>query len=141
VIDLFAGTGALGIEALSRGAREAVFVERSPAALRILRGNLEDLGLFARARVLPLAVERALGRLLPGPGYDLVLADPPYGSPFPAGRDAARLLRVLCEDGVLVIERARRDAPGPTPPGFALVASRAYGETVFERLKRLERSP
>ena len=80
VLDLYAGTGALGIEALSRGARSAVFVEREGRTRAVLRGNLGDLGVDAVARVVagdaPRAVA-ALGRN--GARFDLVLIDPPYG--------------------------------------------------------------
>ncbi|ADG06147.1 16S rRNA (guanine(966)-N(2))-methyltransferase RsmD [Kyrpidia tusciae] len=87
-LDAFAGTGALGIEALSRGAERAVFIEKSPAALRVLRGNLKRLGLDARCRVLPMDVRVALHRLnalIPVAGvsgqamaFRWVFFDPPY---------------------------------------------------------------
>ena len=76
VLDLFAGTGALGIEALSRGASSAVFVERRPQACQIIRANLAHTRLEEVSRVLCLPVERALG-ILETP-FDLVLVDPPY---------------------------------------------------------------
>lgn len=75
VVDLFAGSGALGIEALSRGAAECVFVERDRAALRVLRANLGDLGLDDRSRVVQGDAAGPAGRI----DADLVLADPPYG--------------------------------------------------------------
>jgi 16S rRNA (guanine(966)-N(2))-methyltransferase RsmD len=81
VLDLFAGTGALGIEALSRGASEAVFVERARGALRVLRRNLDELGLDERARVVEADLGRGLRTLAASLGtFDLVLADPPYDS-------------------------------------------------------------
>ncbi len=80
VLDLFAGTGALGIEALSRGAAAAVFVEDHPEALKGLRRNLETLGLLDRSQVLPLPVAAALRKLAArGEPFDLVFLDPPYG--------------------------------------------------------------
>jgi 16S rRNA G966 N2-methylase RsmD len=80
VLDLYAGSGALGIEALSRGALHATFVERDRRALAALRRNLADLELDACARVLSGDVEQALERLAVQPGFDVVLMDPPYGS-------------------------------------------------------------
>jgi len=80
VIDLYAGSGAYGIEALSRGAVRADFVESDRAARAALDRNLETLGLTGRARVWPLALPRAIGRLRAELAQaDLVLADPPYG--------------------------------------------------------------
>jgi 16S rRNA G966 N2-methylase RsmD len=84
VLDLYAGAGSLGIEALSRGAAHAVFAERSPAALAALRRNLRELELTGCSRVLSEDVESALARLRgEGARFDLVLMDPPYGP----GRD------------------------------------------------------
>ncbi len=81
VLDLFAGTGALALEALSRGAREAVLVEDQAAALEVLRRNLETLGVAERTRVLPVPVQRALNTLAGrGEKFNLVFLDPPYGS-------------------------------------------------------------
>jgi len=77
VLDLFAGTGALGIEALSRGAREALFVEPDPAALRVLRANL-DLTRLANGTVRAASVENLLASPPPSPGFDFILADPPW---------------------------------------------------------------
>src|SRR5262245_42898286 len=79
VLDLFAGTGGVGIEALSRGARRATFVERDRRATQALRHNLETLGLSAGARVLAMDVERAVPRLAAaGETFDIVFLDPPY---------------------------------------------------------------
>lgn len=79
VLDIFAGTGALGIEALSRGAERAVFVEHNRMALRVLRANIEECGVASRAEVWPLPVRRALRELAQrGYRFDGVLLDPPY---------------------------------------------------------------
>jgi 16S rRNA (guanine966-N2)-methyltransferase len=101
VLDLFAGTGALGIEALSRGAREAVFVEDHPEALKGLRRNLEQLGLGSRTVVLALPVAAAL-RKLSGGGerIDLVFLDPPYG------RDTAAATLAVLGEGELLAPQA-----------------------------------
>jgi len=134
VLDLFAGTGALGIEALSRGASEAVFVERAPAARRVLQRNLDELGLQARARVVGADLSRGLRPLAAKLGvFGLVLADPPYD-----GLARARLLGdealacMLAPDGVVVIERSARDAAGEPPSKLRLRGSKRYGETAFD---------
>jgi 16S rRNA (guanine966-N2)-methyltransferase len=81
VLDLFAGTGALGLEALSRGAARAVLVDQAEAAVRVMRANIDALGYGARARVLRQDVGRALRRLADGSErFDLVFLDPPYGT-------------------------------------------------------------
>jgi 16S rRNA (guanine(966)-N(2))-methyltransferase RsmD len=77
-IDFYAGTGALGIEALSRGAVHATFVESDQAAAQVIRDNLARLGAEAEATVLQMPAERALGRLARLGPFDLVLADPPW---------------------------------------------------------------
>jgi 16S rRNA (guanine966-N2)-methyltransferase len=138
VIDLFAGSGALGIEALSRGARSAVFVERARAAVATLRRNLLELELARRSLVLALPTGRALARLVPQGPFELVLADPPYDRDFPGVAEARRLLDLLAPEGRLVIERSRRAGPLPVMPGLTVVGSRAYGETVFQQLERTE---
>jgi len=134
VLDLFAGTGALGIEALSRGAREAVFVERARGALRVLARNLEELGLQERARVVEADLARGLRPLAAKLGaFGLVLADPPYDS---GSRE--RLLRdeslesVLEPDGVVVIERSARSEAGSPVARLRLYGTKRYGETVFD---------
>src|ERR1700681_3654621 len=82
-LDLFAGTGAVGIEALSRGATEVVFIESHPPAAALIRENLESLGIRGGAKVLRMAEMRALERLVAGhepgaPSFDIVFVDPPY---------------------------------------------------------------
>ena len=77
VLDLFAGSGALGLEAVSRGAASATFVESSPLALAALRANIDATGFHDRCRVVPGDVMAELPRL--GRGYDVALCDPPYG--------------------------------------------------------------
>lgn len=79
VLELYAGTGAVGLEALSRGARSVDFVENGPSALHSLKANIAALGARRRARVFKQDALRFLGRLPPG-AYDIALADPPYGS-------------------------------------------------------------
>jgi 16S rRNA (guanine966-N2)-methyltransferase len=131
VLDLYAGTGALGIEALSRGAARATFVESGRQALAALRQNLAALGLEGAARVVALPVERAV-TTLPAEAYDLVLADPPYAAIGAVPRVIEALLRAgaLAPDGRVVVEHAARDA---APPVAGLVArpTRTYGDTAL----------
>lgn len=103
VLDLFAGTGALGLEALSRGARSCDFVENSPSALHALKANVASLRARARTRIFDRDAIPFVERLPPD-AYDVALADPPYGS-----RKLDRVLRRWLEvpfSGVLVVEHA-----------------------------------
>ena len=143
VLDLFAGSGALGIEALSRGARTTVFVERASPALGALRDNLKTLELLDRTRVIGEPVERALARLRRERArFALILADPPYrSSDLPDLAARAQLAELLLEDGVLVVEREERAEGGPAlgdPATGALWLreSRSYGRTTFEWYER-----
>jgi len=131
VLDLFAGTGALGIEALSRGAREAVFVEDHPEALKVLRRNLESLDLKDRAVVQPVPVRQALKKLaVHGEDFDLAFLDPPYG-----GEKAITALNDLAAAGILapaawvVAEHSRRDHLPETAGSLARRELRRYGDT------------
>ena len=123
VLDGFAGTGALGIEALSRGAAEVVFLEQDPAALAALTGNLAALGAGVRARVLAGDVLAAPA----GSRRDLVLLDPPYGAALP-GPAAARLRAGgwIGPGTVVVVETGRAEAL-PLPADAVLLAERAHG--------------
>lgn len=137
VLDLYAGTGALGIEALSRGAGRAVFVERSRSALAVLRRNLKALELEARSRVLACDA-RAAARRLAGEDerFRLVLADPPYADPGWGAALAALVAADRLHPGaVVVVERGRRH-PLPDIPGLQTRDSRRYGDTVLEWLER-----
>jgi 16S rRNA (guanine966-N2)-methyltransferase len=130
VLDLFAGSGAMGLEALSRGAASCVFVESARDACRVINANLEALRLHAL--VLCRDVFSALASDN-GP-YDLVLCDPPYD--FKAHeRLVPQLVRLLAEDGVLVYESSSR-AEAPEVPPLDVRTSRVYGSarlTLFTR--------
>lgn len=138
VLDLYAGTGALGIEALSRGAERAVFVESARPALAALRENLGALGLGSDARVLATSVARAAGELAGEGPFDVVFLDPPYADLADA---TAALAALVGREGLLrggadvVLEHASRD-PAPTVPGLEQVASRVYGDTAVTRFVR-----
>ena len=135
VADLYAGTGALGIEAISRGAEMVVFVERAARCLSVLRRNLADLGLDTGVRVEPGDVSRVLRALgCRGARFDLILLDPPYRS-TEAGRALTALTAagVLAEGAVVVVESGWRH-PVPVVAGFAPVDERRYGDTVITQL-------
>lgn len=133
VLDLFAGTGGLGIEALSRGAASAVFVDADPRCRRLIRDNLAALDMADRGRVSGGRVPEAVFALAAeGASFDLVLLDPPYGRGWvPATLAALAEARVL-EDGARVAaEHHRRDAVEPVPAGLRLFDQRQYGATVL----------
>ena len=135
VLDLYAGSGALGLEALSRGAERAVFVELDGDAVRAIEGNLDKLrleGTILRSdAVTALSREAGAGRK-----YDLVLVDPPYDMYLDLQPQLALYLPVvLAEDGVLVYESSGRADP-PEVPGLEERTSRKYGSarlTLYER--------
>ncbi len=128
VLDLFAGSGALGIEALSRGASSATFVERAPAALRVLRGNLAALGL--EAQVVPgdavkfLRTASAASRQ-----YDLLLLDPPYRLAARLGSEISAALAGVPAPGALVVSES--DRRSPLTLDLPLQDERRYGDTLI----------
>ena len=134
VLDLFAGSGAVGLEALSRGAEHVLLVESAVRAVRVIRANIASTGL-AGAEVVPDRVERVLARgPAPGDGpYDIVFADPPYALADDAVIRVLTLLQGgwLADDALVVIERATRSGPLDWPPGFLPGKSRRYGEATF----------
>lgn len=138
VLDLYAGTGSLGLEALSRGASGAVFVERDRAALRALRANVEtvDLGGEVIAGRVGGFLASATAHEQPV-RFSLVFVDPPYDLPparLQANVAAAALL--LRPGGVLVLHR-RRGEPRPEVPGLELTRSRAYGTACVRSYRRV----
>lgn len=137
VLDLFAGSGALGIEAGSRGAARVLFVEESRVAARVLRENVAAARLEACAEILVMPVGRALATLARrGTTVDGILADPPYERAL-VGRTIADVLRagVLAPGGWLAIEHATRERPVP-PPGLAVEVERRYGSTGLSVFRR-----
>jgi len=134
VLDLYAGSGAVGLEALSRGAADVLLVEADSRAVRVIRANIAALGLPG-ARVVADRVDRALARgRCDQARRDFVFADPPYA----AGQDEVeRMLAALLEHGwlapaaLVVVERATRSGPPPWPRGFAPDRSRRYGEATL----------
>jgi 16S rRNA (guanine966-N2)-methyltransferase len=131
VLDLFAGTGALSLEALSRGARNAVLVEDQGAALEVLRRNLAALGLENKVRVLPIPVQRALKKLAgQGEQFTLVFLDPPYERGL-----ALKTLAALQSSGLLppeawiIAEHSQRETLPVQVGKLTLSQCRRYGDT------------
>ncbi|QXJ24858.1 16S rRNA (guanine(966)-N(2))-methyltransferase RsmD [Actinomadura graeca] len=132
VVDLYAGSGAVGLEALSRGAAHALLVESHPRAMKVVRQNAESLGLPG---AVPCAdrVER-LVRRPPDEPYDLIFADPPYAHP---DASVTGLLEDLRDHGwaapgaLVAVERAARGPALRWPDGYAAERDRRYGEAVF----------
>lgn len=139
VLDLFAGTGRLGIEALSRGAQEAVFVERAPRNAALIKENLAGAGLIERGtvrRANVLTEVATLGRR--GETFDLILLDPPYGQDLQAATlRAVAVAGVLAAGGLAVAEGHWRDDPG-TVQGLERVREARYGETAVWFYNRKE---
>jgi len=139
VLDLYAGTGAVGLEALSRGAAEAVFVERNRAALDVLRRNIATVGLPG-ATVVPMPVRQYLSRGdEPAEPFDLIFADPPYDE------DQTRVAGLglelgdpawLSDEGMIVVER-RAGASWSGPASLLTpVAEKRYGDSVLWYFRR-----
>jgi 16S rRNA (guanine966-N2)-methyltransferase len=133
-LDLFAGSGALGLEALSRGAARCLFVESDRNVSTVLRTNIATLGFEDAADVLPVPYERALERLSnAGESFDLLFVDPPYRILPQVEVATARYLRsLLSNDGVAVIEGPKLLSPSF---GQQVVFDRTYGDTRITMLK------
>jgi len=133
VLDLYCGAGALGLEALSRGAESAVFVDLSKRSLTRTLENVRSLGLEEQAQTVygdALRLVQSLGAK--GYKFSLIFADPPYNLGMPAKTmKAIAASDCRAETGVLVIEHHKKDEPGEAPPGFSLWTSRRFGDTVL----------
>jgi 16S rRNA (guanine966-N2)-methyltransferase len=133
VLDLFAGTGAMGIEALSRGAAYCLFVERRAPACAVIRANLEHTRLTGESRVLCLPVERALAML--DEPFGLILLDPPYQYPDLHGIMAMLgEARVIQDDSVVVFEHSPRFSLAERYGRLALQRQKVYGDTAVSLL-------
>lgn len=129
LLDLFAGAGAIGIEALSRGAAQAVFVDASRESLAVIRRNIDSLGLGGRAQVVAARAESFLKR--PSGPYDIVFLDPPYRT------ELAPLLRqvagagIVRPEGVVIAEHFKKQASPARADGLELSREAVYGDTVL----------
>jgi 16S rRNA (guanine966-N2)-methyltransferase len=141
VVDFYAGTGNLGIEAISRGASKVIFVDRAPDSLRLIRENLESLGINIRSnenvRILDLDVERAFYQLhQEGGKFDILIADPPYEEGVL--KRIQRLLMeypIIKEDGILAIEHGQKDTALDAEFPYPLVRQKKYGDTWLSLFK------
>jgi len=127
VLDLFAGTGALGLEALSRGAARAVFIDDGAAARGLIRQNIEQLGVIGQTKLW----RRDATRLGPcrGAPFDLIFADPPYGGDLGARALASARAGGWIAPGAIVVLEQAADQPVPEPGGLELTDDRRYGDT------------
>jgi 16S rRNA (guanine(966)-N(2))-methyltransferase RsmD len=140
VLDLYAGSGALGIEALSRGAARAVFVDDDAAAVDAIRENLAAAGFVADAQVTRVTVAQYVAHPARGEsgsgqaGFDLVLLDPPYDTPttdVDAVLAALGASDLIASGGRVVVERARAAGPPSLPSTWETEFQRAYGDTLL----------
>lgn len=136
VLDLFAGSGSIGIEALSRGAQRAVFVEKARDALTALRQNLATCG-FSNVRVVGTDVEEYLGSVRDQ--FDLVFCDPPWALSQVRVQEIFTEVDRICAPGAqFVIHRRYADPDPVAPPGWRLVTTRRYGDG---KICRYEKEP
>ncbi len=131
VLDLYAGSGAIGLEAASRGASSVTLVEKDRRTAALVRRNAADLGLEVAVVAAPVA--RFLSGTPAGPLADVVFADPPYPLPSAAVADDLTALasRWLAPNGLVVVERSARDRTWVWPAGYEEEDRRGYGETVL----------
>jgi len=133
VLDLYAGSGAVGLEALSRGAADVLLVEADSRAAQVIRQNIAVVDLPG-ARLVADRVERVLGRGPDGPPRDFVFADPPYAV---SDEELRQVLVALLEPGwlapgaLVAVERSTRSGPPNWPPGYEFDRSRRYGEATL----------
>ncbi|MFD7181871.1 16S rRNA (guanine(966)-N(2))-methyltransferase RsmD [Streptomyces sp. NPDC059904] len=133
VLDLYGGSGAVGLEALSRGAGHALLVEADARAVRTIRENVKSLGLPG-AEVRAGKAEQIVRGPAPATPYDLVFLDPPYVVPDDDLREILLTLASggwLADDALVTVERSTRGGVFPWPDGFEALRSRRYGEGTF----------
>ncbi|MDP4033112.1 MAG: 16S rRNA (guanine(966)-N(2))-methyltransferase RsmD [Pseudorhodobacter sp.] len=134
VLDLFAGTGALGLEALSRGAAHASFVDDGKAALTLLRRNIGRMRADANTRIIRCNASRLAPNT--GPGFSLIFLDPPYGKALGEAALAACIAQNWLAPGAIVVWE--ESAPPTIPPGFTRLDQRKYGDTLITILRAPE---
>jgi len=141
VLDLYAGTGNLGMEALSRGAKRAVFVERGRETTWLIRSNLAKCGMTTVSEIIQKDVIRAIGILHQrGEAFDLILMDPPYEQGLiEKTLWKLRSHRIYHNDSILVIEHDRRETLPENLKGWELIRQRRIGDTLVSFLAPLIR--
>lgn len=137
MLDLFAGTGQMGIEALSRGASRAVFVDQSPKAMAVIRKNIAAARVQARAEVLQMDFRQALQHLK-GQKFDIIFLDPPYGGEIlNSALNAVELFDILSTDGIIICESSVEDTI-ICPAGYAVHKTYRYGTICLTAVCREE---
>ncbi len=135
VLDLFAGTGALGLESLSRGAKSALFVDRNREAINLVRHNIELCGFFGEAEVVSRDLGRGLAfcsEIIDQSGFTLVFLDPPYGSELSQGlMEELGRGDILADQALVVLEDDMSALWPDVFGGLGLIDNRKYGETGF----------
>lgn len=139
VLDAFSGTGSLAIEALSRGAKEALLIEKDPKAFKVLKGNIDSLAMTCAKAVCGDCL-KLLSRMKDGRQFDLIFLDPPYNKGYLdkvikiiAGGD------LLSEGGIIIIETSSRENEAFDPTGFKFLKKADYGDTSILYLGKAER--
>ncbi|MFD4558817.1 16S rRNA (guanine(966)-N(2))-methyltransferase RsmD [Streptomyces sp. NPDC058469] len=133
VLDLYAGSGAIGLEALSRGASHTLLVEADPKAARVIRENVKNIGLPG-AEVRAGKAEQIVRTPAPAEPYDIVFLDPPYAVTDDDLREILLTLRTegwLADDALVTVERSTRGGEFGWPDGFDAIRARRYGEGTF----------
>lgn len=135
VLDLFAGTGQMGIEALSRGAARAVFVDQAPRAIAVIEKNLAGARVRAHAEVIRADYRRALERLR-GQKFDIIYLDPPYGGALlNSALNAVELFDILSTDGIIICESSAEDSV-ICPDSLAVQKVYRYGTICLTAMRR-----
>lgn len=135
-LDVFAGSGAVGIEALSRGASRATFIEKHPLALKALRENLLLTGFTSRAEVMPMDVFKAIPELVAkGRRFDFIFVDPPYQRGL-GEKVLPWIVQLLTNEGWLILETGSREV-APVVAGVTLKESRRYGDSVLNFYQKI----
>jgi 16S rRNA (guanine966-N2)-methyltransferase len=141
-LDLFAGSGNVGLEALSQGARRSVFVEKDIRLVKAIRAALDDLGYDRRAEVIAADAKRGLGLLVQkGERFDIVFADPPYDMGLAVQTlEWLETADVLTESGMVVLQHSMREKLEEAPDRALVIADqRQYGDTMLTFLKKGDR--
>ena len=141
-LDLFAGCGNVGLEALSRGAAKVVFVEKNPVMVNAIKRNLLELGINNKYQILETEAAKGIKKLQrKGEKFDFLFADPPYEKGFI--REIFQYLgegEMISSDGVAIFQHSvREDIPGTLTGTFILTDQRRYGDTRISFFKRMER--
>ena len=137
VLDLFAGSGALGLEALSRGAAEVLFVEKSKSAAAIIKKNIVKTGYDDRCRLFVGDYSIVGKKVAPAETFDLVFADPPYSLGYPSRVIELVVQRnLLAAEGVLSVEMDKRELPPAPESGLRLLREKKFGATVIWIMRR-----